>query len=213
MSNQAIYNRPFHVRAQGPVHSFLGDLKKAKSGVFTRSCVLSIPAEGWKHDWRVVCLLYGETAATAQVDSVVECCGPVVDYGTRMEGKSIKPKLVFAASTHCEKPGEYQPTIVVAVSGRVGWVGAEGLAKVDGGRDYTHLMDIGVYAGDFPAMIGLRIKGHEALNVRKHMMIFAEARVTQFGLSEDKKRPAIKAEAYRTRIAFLCPEPKQGDQQ
>ena len=230
MSNETKYNRALHCRAQGRIQAFIGDGRKAKSGVMARPAILSIPSFGnGVENWNVSCLLYGNGAGR-KVGEMLECRGPVVDYGTRMEtehggAKIVLPKLVFAASALCEwaDAGHKDPApdgknrcrvpgMNIAVAGRIAWLGE---LDWDDGPDgcFIYKRDIGVAVADFPGMIGLHIRGAAAQNAAKQMMIYAEATVIQFGLSDDGKRPALKGEATRLALSFFYTPPNKGKQQ
>ena len=217
--NDAKYNRALHCRARGKIKQFLGDLQTAKPGAKTRNCILSVPSIGEpdRAEWNVAVLLYNAGALLKEGDEV-ECRGPVVDYGTRLEGagKTVKPKLVFAASVKCYRAQEQEHEkrngkrryatagMSVAMAGRIAWCGEKRLsADLNDEGLYDAERDVGVAVSDFPALIGLEIFRKPALEAKKHCLIYAEAEVVRFGLSDDGKRPALKGRTTRAALGFV----------
>ena len=201
MSNEARYNRAFHVRAKGRVSALLGDVKPTKGDIPCRSVIITIPQRKCAdnptgEDWNIACLIYG-AAALCQVGDNLDCCGSVVDYGTRLEGNDVKPKLVFAANAHCQlNPPEGGDGLYVALAGRIAYVGKT--EKVCGMME----LQVGVAIADFPAMVGIILRGENIITANKHDLLLTEGDVVQFGLSNDGKRPALRAVAIKGRVAF-----------
>ena len=100
VSNDARYNRALHARVRGTIAAMTGPLRRARGGILTRNCVLAAPGPAGEV-WKVAVLLFGDAASCVE-NEMVDCIGPVVDFGTRLEGKQVMPKLVFAASGGCQ---------------------------------------------------------------------------------------------------------------
>ena len=206
--NDPKYNRALHVRAIGTLAAFLGDVKKAKSGVDCRAVQLVIRQRASDlnengDDFHVVCLLYGRTALS-NIGQVLDCSGCVVDYGTRLVGKEVKPKLVFAANTHCavSEKKDAPDGLYAALAGRVAYVGK---TAMKGGMVE---LPVGVAVSDFPGMIGVLMRGEAVGAAQKHDLLFVEGEVFQFGLSDDGKRPAMKVVGRTAKLAFTINLPK-----
>ena len=201
MSNDPRHNRAFHVRAKGRVLRLLGDVQKGKGDIPYRSVVIEVyqrksADNPTGENWNVSCLVFG-AAALCYEGQDIDCCGSVVDFGTRLEGKEVKPKLVFAANSYCKlNPEAGGEGLYVALAGRVAYVGKSGM--VCGMVE----LQVGVAIADFPAMVGIILRGEKLVAADKHDLLLTEGDVVQFGLSKDGKRPALRAVAIKARIAF-----------